>query len=103
MGTTLDDRLKTFYTGTQKELKEKIPGGFNGFSLLWIAEGVIAFSTLFKAIDGRFDTLSAMGMPLTIDYFSRLYKCVRQKCTEYPHHTPNLIGMIREYKEKKKE
>ena len=96
----LVDKLITYYVGTTDELKEKV--GKWGY-YLFLSEvgpsGVASYEFLFLDFDKYF----LISLPFAIDHLSRLYNRLANannpsiKVLEPFHHTPNIIGKMREY------
>lgn len=94
----ITDELITYYTGTTNELKEKVD--ILGECLFWVEIVPTGFA-LYDLFTLNIDMPFLYSLPFAIDHLSRLYfrandKINPEKTHNPPHHTPNIIGKIRE-------
>lgn len=102
----LTEKVKTYFTGTKEEIKEKV--GDNLAFAIYIPEMFCTLKFGLDIVDGKFDACLA---PFAADFCTRLVHSYRDiyrwsKDSSYelgPHKSPGIIGTIKSLKKQSHE
>lgn len=102
----LTEKVKTYFTGTKEEIKEKVSD--NLAFAIYIPEMFCTIKFTLDAINGEFDAYLA---PFAFDFYARLahsYKEIYRWSKDpgyevMPHKDPGIIGTIKSWKKQNPE